>query len=51
MDARREQCEGGFKMSAYKDKAQGTWYFLMITMTIMYVQEFCSMKRYIEPEK
>lgn len=26
MDALREQCEGGFKMSAYKDKAQGTWY-------------------------
>ena len=23
----------------------------MITMTIMYVQEFCSMKCYIEPEK
>ena len=26
MDALREQCEGGFKMSAYKDKTQGTWY-------------------------
>ena len=26
-------------------------HFLMTTMTIMYVQEFCSMKRYIEPEK
>ena len=26
MDALREQCEGGFKMSAYKDKTQGIWY-------------------------
>ncbi|WP_368291852.1 Arm DNA-binding domain-containing protein [Coprococcus sp. RTP21281st1_F1_RTP21281_210402] len=26
MDALREQYEGGFKMSAYKDKTQGTWY-------------------------
>ena len=26
MDALGEQYEGGFKMSAYKDKAQGTWY-------------------------
>ena len=26
MDALREQCEGGFKMSAYKDTKQGTWY-------------------------
>ena len=26
MDALREQCEGGFKMSAYKDKTQETWY-------------------------
>ena len=26
-------------------------HFLMTRMTIMYVQEFCSMKRYIEPEK
>ena len=26
MDALREQCEGGFMMSAYKDKTQGTWY-------------------------
>lgn len=26
MDARREQCEGSFKMSAYKDKTQGNWY-------------------------
>lgn len=24
MDALREQYEGGFKMSAYKDKTQGT---------------------------
>ena len=26
MDALREQYEGGVKMSAYKDKTQGTWY-------------------------
>ena len=26
MDALREQYEGGFKMSAYKDKTQGNWY-------------------------
>ena len=26
MDALREQYEGGFTMSAYKDKTQGTWY-------------------------
>ena len=26
MDALREQYEGGFKMLAYKDKTQGTWY-------------------------
>lgn len=26
MDALKEQYEGGFKMSAYKDKTQGTWY-------------------------
>ena len=26
MDALREQYEGGFEMSAYKDKTQGTWY-------------------------
>ena len=34
MDALREQYEGGFKMSAYKDKTQGTWY-----MSFRYVDQ------------
>ena len=33
MDALREQYEGGFKMSAYKDKTQGTWYVSSAILT------------------
>ena len=31
MDALSEQFKGGVKMSAYKDKTQGTWYCLLYT--------------------
>ena len=35
----------------FKTKKEALNYFLMTTMTIMYVQEFCLMKHYTEPEK
>ena len=49
MDALREQCEGGFKMSAYKDKTQGTWYvsFRYIDWTGKKIQKLASLQQEI----
>ena len=49
LDERREFRR--FFLGKVLDKKQSYRHFLMTTMTSMYVPEFCSMKRYIEPEK